>query len=160
MKFPRPKPVPDGYHTLTPMLVVKDARAAIDFYQRALGATERARFADPNGTIMHAELTIGDSLLMLAGESPSAGFLAPVSLSGSSSSLYVYVEDVDGVVDQAVKAGAHVTMPVGDMFWGDRCGTVRDPSGHTWTVATHKEDLTPEQIRQRGEQFFASLAQR
>lgn len=109
---------------------------------------------------MHAELTIGDSMLMLAGESPSAGLLAPLSLSGSSSSLYVYGEDVGGVVDQAVKAGAQVTMPVGDMFWGDRCGTVQDPSGHKWTVATHKEDLTPEQIRKRGEQFFTSLAQR
>ena len=154
------KAIPEGYHSLTPSLIVKDARAAVAFYQKAFGARERHIFVGPGNRVMHAEVTIGDSILMLADEMPDMGCLSPESLKGSAAALYLYVPDVDAVFDQAVKAGAQVKMPVGDMFWGDRCGTLADPFGHQWTIATHKEDLTPEQMQTRGDQFFATLAKR
>ena len=152
------KAVPAGYHTLTPALTVKDAKAAIAFYQKAFGAQEKEIFAGPDGRIMHAEVKIGDSILMLADEMPQMGCFSPASLKGSPASLYLYVENADSLFQQAVKAGAQVAMPIADMFWGDRCGQVTDPFGYKWSIATHREDLTLDQIRKRSEQFFAAQA--
>ena len=154
------KAIPDGYHTLTPALIVKDARAAIEFYKKAFGATEREFVEGPGGRIMYAEISIGDSILMFSEEMPEMGCLSPASLKGSPASLYLYTQDVDALFDRAVKAGAQVKMPVGDMFWGDRCGTLTDPFGYQWSIATRKENLTLEQIIVRRDQFFAAQAKR
>jgi len=155
-----PKKVPDGYHTLTPALTVRDGAKAIDFYKRALGAQELMRMPGPDGRgLMHAELRIGDSIFMLSEEQPSMGCRAPASVGGPTSYLYVYVPDVDTAFKQAVAAGAKVVMPVVDMFWGDRYGQVEDPSGHRWGLATHTRDLSPEEIAKGQKQFFASLGQ-
>lgn len=152
------KPIPDGYHTVTPALTVRNGAGMIDFYKQALGAQERMRMHGPDGvTIMHAELQIGDSVLMLSDEMPEMGCLAPVSRGGQTGSLFLYVADVDAAFQRAVSAGAKVVMPVSDMFWGDRFGTVEDPSGHRWGLATHKEDLSPEEIGKRQKQFLASM---
>ena len=144
------KAMPDGYHSLTPAITVGDAAKAIEFYKRAFAAQEKERFLGPDGRIMHAEVKIGDSLLMMGEEMPQMGCLSPLSLKGTPGSLYLYVEDVDAVFERAVQAGAQVQMPVADMFWGDRCGTLADPFGHKWSIATHKEDLTSEEIKRRG----------
>jgi uncharacterized glyoxalase superfamily protein PhnB len=141
------KPVPDGMHTLTPHLVCRDAAAAIAFYQKAFGAVELARLPGPQGKLMHALLRIGDSPLMLVDEIPDWGALGPQSLKGSPVTLHLYVEDVDAAVERAVAAGARLTMPVADMFWGDRYGTLEDPFGHHWSIATHVRDLSPEEIQ-------------
>jgi PhnB protein len=155
-----PKKVPDGYHTLTPALTVRDGAKAIDFYKRALGAQELMRMPGPDGRgLMHAELKIGDSIFMLSEEQPGMGCRAPASVGGPTSYLYVYVPDVDTAFKQAVAAGAKVVMPVVDMFWGDRYGQVEDPSGHRWGLATHTRDLSPEEIAKGQKQFFASLGQ-
>ena len=155
-----PKKVPDGYHTLTPALTVRDGAKAIDFYKRALGAQELMRMPGPDGRgLMHAELKIGDSIFMLSEEQPGMGCRAPASVGGPTSYLYVYVPDVDTAFKQAVAAGAKVVMPVVDMFWGDRYGQVEDPSGHHWGLATHTRDLSPEEIAKGQKQFFASLGQ-
>jgi uncharacterized glyoxalase superfamily protein PhnB len=152
------KPIPDGYHTVTPGLTVKNGARMIDFYKQALGAQERMRMHGPDGvSIMHAELQIGDSILMLSDEMPEMGCLSPVSRGGATGSLFLYVADVDAAFQRAVSAGAKVVMPVTDMFWGDRFGTVEDPSGHRWGLATHKEDLSPEEIGKRQKQFLASM---
>jgi PhnB protein len=143
------KSVPDGYATTTPYLIVRDAARAINFYREALGATELMRLADPSGKVGHAEIKIGNSIVMMGDEFPEMGFKSPESLGGSPVSFCVYVEDVDAQFAKAVAAGAKVMKPVQDQFYGDRSGTVVDPFGHTWTLATHKEDLTPEQIQQR-----------
>ncbi|RMF77856.1 MAG: VOC family protein [Planctomycetota bacterium] len=143
-------PIPEGHHTLTPHLTVKNAAEAIEFYKKAFSAEEVMRIPGPDGrTIMHAELRIGDSMVYLANEFPEHGCVGPASLGGSPVTLHLYVPDIDGAFDQAVKAGAQVRMPVADMFWGDRYGQVVDPFGHVWSIATHKEDLTPEQCAQR-----------
>ncbi len=152
------KPVPPGFHTLTPSLIVKDARKAVEFYTRAFGATPKELFDGPGGRVMYAEVQIGDSILMLCDEMPEMGCLSPTTLKGATASLYLYVEHADAAFDQAVKAGAQVKMPIADMFWGDRCGSVLDPFGVQWTLATRKENLTPEQTRQRGAEFFATMA--
>jgi len=153
------QPIPCGYHTITPVLSVRGGFQALDFYQRAFGAEERMRFPGPDGkTLMHAELKIGDSVFMLSEEQPNMGCRGPQSLGGTTVSLYLYVPDVDNAFTQAVTAGATVLMPVADMFWGDRMGKVADPFGHEWTVATHKEDLTAEEIKQRGKAFFSQMA--
>ena len=152
------KPVPEGYRTVTPNLLLRDAAKAIEFYKSAFGAREISRFNMPDGKIGHAEITIGNSTVMLADETPQAGCRAPTALNGTTVSFFLYVENADATVQQAVKAGATVTMPVADMFWGDRMGQVQDPFGHRWSVATHKEDLSPAQIEQRGQEFFASLS--
>ena len=152
------KAVPTGYHTITPTLIVKDARAAIAFYKKAFGAEEKEVFTGPDGRVMHAEVKIGDSILMLSDEMPQRGCLSPTSLKGSSASLYLYVENADSLFERAVKAGAEVAMPMADMFWGDRWGQVSDPFGYKWSIATHKEDLTLDQMRKRSEQFFAAQA--
>lgn len=148
------KPIPDGYHSVTPYLIVHDGAAAIEFYKNALGATEIMRM-DHGGKIGHAEIQIGDSRIMLADEYPEMGARSPRSLGGTPFGLCIYVENCDTLFNRAVAAGATVERPLADQFYGDRSGTVIDPFGHKWTLATHKEDLTPEQISQR----MASMAQ-
>jgi PhnB protein len=151
------KPIPEGYHTISPSLTVDGAAEAIEFYKRAFGATERMRMAMPDGKIAHAELDIGDSVLMLNDALPQASVQSPKQLGGTTTSVFLYVEDVDSVVQDAIDAGAKVTMPVADQFWGDRFGTVSDPFGHHWAIATHKEDLTPKEIAERGREAMASM---
>lgn len=154
------KPVPHGYHTVTPSLVVRDAAKAIEFYKKALGAEERMRMASPDGKIVHAELQIGDSIIFLADECPGMGLSqSPQTLGGSTGTLNLYVGDVDTAYQRAVAAGAKVAMPVADMFWGDRYGTFVDPFGHPWGLATHKEDLTAEEIEERAADFYAQMAE-
>ena len=148
------KPIPDGYHTATPYLIIKDAASAIEFYKKAFGATELLRMAGPDGKVMHAEIKIGDSPIMIADEFPEMGARSPQSLGGSPVSILLYVEDVDALFSQAIAAGAKVLMPVKDQFYGDRSGGVTDPFGHVWYIATHKEDLTPDEIRQRAAAAF------
>ncbi|MGH7315524.1 MAG: VOC family protein [Candidatus Rokuibacteriota bacterium] len=156
-----PKTMPEGYHTVTPALTVKNAPEAIEFYKRAFGAQELMRFGGPDGkSIMHAEIQVGDSRIMLGDEQPSMGCLAPASVGGPTSSLYLYVADVDAAFTRAVAAGAKVLMPVTDMFWGDRFGQVEDPSGHRWGLATHVEDPSPQEIERRQREFFASMSKK
>ena len=143
------KPIPEGYHTATPYLIVKDAARAIEFYKKAFGATELMRMPEPGGKIGHAEIKIGDSPIMLADEVPGMGFRSPESLGGSPISILLYVEDVDVVFSEALAAGAKVQRPVADQFYGDRTGGVTDPFGHVWYIATHKEDVSPEEMKKR-----------
>ena len=141
--------IPDGYHTITPYLIVKDPAKALAFYQKAFGAKEILRMSDHNGGIMHAEFQVGDSKVMMAGEYPDMGALSPQSIGGTPVSLCLYVDNVDKMFQQALDAGATQKRPVQDQFYGDRSGTLEDPFGHTWTIATHIEDLTQEQVEQR-----------
>jgi PhnB protein len=143
------KPIPEGYRTVTPYLIVKGAAQAIEFYKEAFGAVELMRFGDPGGRIGHAEIKIGDSPIMLADEFPEMGVRSPQSIGGSAVCLVLYVEDVDRLFEQAAKAGAKVVRPLKDQFYGDRSGTVEDPFGHVWTIATHKEDVSTEEMRRR-----------
>jgi PhnB protein len=143
------KYIPEGYHTATPYLICKGAARAIDFYKQAFGATELMRFPGPGGSIGHAEIKIGDSAIMLADEVPQMGYRSPATLGGSPVSIMLYVQDVDKVVDRAVKAGAKLERPVADQFYGDRNGTIQDPFGHVWTIGTHKEDVSPEEMQRR-----------
>jgi PhnB protein len=143
------KPIPDGYHTATPYLIAKGAAAAIEFYKKAFGATELMRCPGPGGALMHAEIKIGDSPIMLADEFPEMKILSPSSLGGPSGLVLLYVPDVDARFAQAVAAGATVERPVKDEFYGDRAGTLMDPFGHRWTIATHVEDVSPEEIQRR-----------
>ena len=147
------KPIPDGYHTATPYLIVKGAAAAIDFYRRAFGAAELLRFADPSGHVGHAEVRIGDSVIMLADEVPGMDIRGPQSRGGATASILLYVLDVDARFARAVAAGAKVLRPVVDQFYGDRSGTLEDPFGHQWSLATHKEDVAPEEMHARFEAF-------
>ena len=149
--------VPEGYHTLTPQLTLDNAAQAIEWYKKAFGADEISRSPGPDGKIMHAEIRIGDSRIML--NDPVMGNKGPKALGGSPASLWLYVEDCDALFNRAVSAGGQVRMPMGDQFWGDRCGTVADPHGYSWTIATHKEDLTREEMQQRSEEFFKQFAQ-
>ena len=142
------KPIPDGMHSLTPHLVCAGAAEAIEFYKRAFKAVEAARLPGPDGKLMHAMVRIGDSALMLVDENPQWGMLGPKALKGSPVTVHLYVDDVDAVVAQAVSAGAKITMPVSDMFWGDRYGQLEDPFGHRWSVATHTRDLTSQESQQ------------
>jgi PhnB protein len=151
------KPIPEDYTTLSAALAVDDAAEAIEFYKRAFGAQERGRMEGPGGTIAHAELQVGDSVLMLADPMPQASTKPPKELGGTTVSLFMYVEDVDAVVKQAVDVGATLTMPVEDMFWGDRFGSVTDPYGHSWSIATHVEDLSPEEVAERGRAALAQM---
>jgi PhnB protein len=143
------KPIPDGYHTLTPYLIVKGAAAALEFYAKALGAQELVRMADPSGRVGHAEMKIGDSPFMLADEFPEMGAVAPPAGGGHSVSFLVYVPDVDAAFARALAAGAKAVRPVQDQFYGDRSGTLEDPFGHQWTLATHVEDVSPEEMERR-----------
>ena len=142
------KPIPDGYHSVTPYLIIKGASRAIEFYKKAFGATELMRFPGPNDTVAHAEIRIGDSPVMLADEGLS-NYRSPEALGGSPVSLMVYVEDVDRVFDRAVSNGAKVERPVADQFYGDRLGTLVDPFGHTWSISTHVEDVSMEEMQRR-----------
>jgi PhnB protein len=142
-------PIPKGYHVVTPFLTVRGANEAIAFYKAAFGAREKGRMPGPDGKLMHAEIQIGDSRVMLSDEYPEMGSKAPQTLGGSPAGLLIYTRDVDRLFAQAVKAGAKVTLPVADMFWGDRYGKLEDPFGHVWAVATHKEDLTNREMAKR-----------
>ena len=143
------KPIPEGYHSVTPYLCIKGAAAAIEFYKKAFGAKELVRMAAPGEKIGHAEIQIGDSHVMLADEFPEMGFLSPQSVGGSPVMMHLYVEDVDATANKAVAAGAKVMKPVEDQFYGDRSGQFQDPFGHKWYVSTHKEDVSPEEIKAR-----------
>jgi PhnB protein len=150
------KAIPEGYRTATPYLIVNGGAEAIEFYKRAFGATEMMRMADPHGRVGHAEIKIGDSIIMLADEHPGMGHRSPRSIGGSAVSILLYVEDVDKLFDRAVKAGAKSQRPVANQFYGDRSGTLEDPFGHVWTIATHVEDVPPEEMRRRAEAAFSS----
>ena len=144
-------PIPEGYHTVTPYLIVKDAAAAIEFYKKALGAVELFRMEAPGGKIGHAEIRIGDSPVMLADEYPDMGYKGPESLGGTSVSLMVYVADVDKVYRQAIAAGGKELRPLQNQFYGDRSGTLSDPFGHMWTISSHVEDVSEEEMAKRAE---------
>ena len=150
------KPIPEGYRTATPYLIVKGAADAIEFYKRAFGATEMLRMADPQGRVGHAEIKIGDSVIMLADEHPAMGYRGPRALGGSSVSILLYLEDVDSVFERAVKAGAKALRPVANQVYGDRSGTLEDPFGHVWTIATHVEDVPPAELQRRAEAAMKS----
>jgi len=152
------KPIPEGYNTVTPYLAVDDAAAAIEYYKKAFGAKETVRMHAPDGKIGHAELEIGDSHVMLSDPFPQASTKPPRELGGTSVSVFMYVEDVDAVVKQAVGAGATVTMEVADQFWGDRFGSVKDPFGHLWSIATHVEDVPPEEMAERAKAAMAAMS--
>ena len=143
------KPIPDGFHAVTPYLTVRGASSAIEFYRRAFGATELFRMPGPDGKIMHAEITIGGSRVMVADECSASGSQSPQALNGTACGVFLYLEDVDSTFKQAIKAGAKETMPVQNMFWGDRFGRLTDPFGHKWMLATHIEDVTPQEMEKR-----------
>jgi len=143
------KAIPDGYHTVTPYLIVNGAADAIDFYKRAFGATEIMRMPDPKGRIGHAEIRVGDSVIMMADQHHEMGYRDPRSLGGTAVSIVLYVDNVDTVFDRAIKAGAKSQRPVADQFYGDRMGTLEDPFGHVWTIGTHIEDVSPEEMKRR-----------
>ena len=147
------KAIPEGYHSVTPYLVCKGAARAIDFYKQALGATELFRMDAPDGRIGHAEIKVGDSPIMLADEYPESGHRSPQSLGGTGVSLMVYVDRVDDTFKQAIAAGAKELQPLKDQFYGDRSGTFQDPFGHVWTIATHVEDVPPEEMQRRIEKY-------
>ena len=154
-----PKPIPAGYHSVTPAIVVRDAAAAIDFYKKAFGAEEIDRMAGPDGSIMHAEIRIGDSILMLGEENEQWGTKSPLSLNGVHGSLHIYVEDADAAFNRALKAGATVRYPLEDAFWGDRYGKVTDPFGHEWGLATRVKDMTKAEMEKAGKEWMAKAAQ-
>jgi uncharacterized glyoxalase superfamily protein PhnB len=151
------KPIPDGFHTVTPHLTIAGALRAIEFYKKAFGAQEIERHMTPDGKdLMHAQLKIGDSMLMIGNEFPP-DCLSPKSRGGTTVHFYLYVENADTTFDRAVKAGCTVKMPMTDQFWGDRCGQVEDPFGHRWSIATHKQDLTKDQIAEGAKTYFADM---
>lgn|SRR5262249_39926736 len=152
------KPIPKGFHTITPHLVVRNAAGAIDFYQKAFGAESERVHKMPDGKVMHAELRIGDSPIMLGEEAPDWGVLSPQTIGNTSTVIHLFVEDVDSLYKRAVAAGCTATMPVQDQFWGDRYGQVVDPYGHKWSIATHKEDLSDAEVQKRGVAAFAEMA--
>lgn len=152
------KPIPEGMHSVTPHLVCAGAAAAIDFYKKAFGAVEHGRLPGPDGRIMHAMLRIGDSAVMLVDEMPEWGSLGPKALKGSPVTIHLYVDDADAFVKRAAQAGAKVTMPVAEQFWGDRYGRIEDPFGHHWSVATHVRDVTPEEMKQAMQKMAAGQA--
>jgi PhnB protein len=152
------KPVPEGYNTLTTYLAVDDATSAIEWYERAFGAKERGRMPGPDGKIAHAELQIGDSIVMLSDPFPQSTARPPKEIGGTSCGVFVYVENVDEFVQHAVDAGATLTMEPEDMFWGDRFGSVTDPFGHAWQIATHVEDVSPEQMAERSQEWMSAMA--
>jgi PhnB protein len=152
------KPIPDGYHAVTPYLALDNAAEAIEYYKKAFGAKERGRMDAPGGKIGHAELEIGDALVMLSDALPQFSTRPPKELGGTSASVFLYVEDVDAVVKQAVDAGATVEMEVADQFWGDRFGSITDPFGHVWAIATHVEDVPPEEMAERAKEAMAAMS--
>ena len=152
------QPIPEGYHTLTTYLTVENAAEAIDYYKDVFGAKERIRMEAPDGKIGHAELEIGDSLLMLSDAFPGATSRPPTELGGTTAGAFMYVEDVDAVVKRAVESGATITMEIADQFWGDRFGSISDPFGHLWSIATHVEDVPPEEIAERAKAAMAEMS--
>ena len=152
------QPIPAGYHAITPYLGIKGAGQAIEFYKRAFGAKELVRIPGPDGTVGHAELKIGDSLVMLADESRSMGFLGPHSRGGTTIQLHFYVRDVDATVQSAMAAGGKLTRPIEDKFYGDRAGTIEDPYGHVWYIATHKEDVPAKEMKRRMDEVMKKPA--
>jgi PhnB protein len=153
------KPIPTGFHTATPYLTLNDCASAIEYYKKAFGATEIMRMAGPPGKIGHAEIKIGDSIIMLADEMPGGEDRAPKSLGGTTAAIFLYVTDVDSTYKGAVDAGAKSVMAPADMFWGDRFGKLIDPFGHSWAMATHKEDVAPEEMQKRMKQEAAKRSQ-
>jgi uncharacterized glyoxalase superfamily protein PhnB len=151
------KAVPTGFHTLTPHLTVRDADKALEFYKNALGAEVLHVARMPNGKVMHAGLRIGDSMLMLNEESPEYGALSPLSTGGTGVTIHIYTEDVDAAFKRAVSAGAQVKMPLMDQFWGDRYGMVADPFGHTWSIAAHTKDMSPEEMQRAQDEAMAKM---
>jgi len=155
------KSIPDGYSTITASLIVKQAANAIEFYKKAFGAQELYRFPGPDGkSIMHAELNIGNSRIMLSEEAPQMNCRSPQSLGGTGIYIYMYVDDADTTFNKAVAAGAKPTMQIADMFWGDRFGQIQDPFGHIWGIATHKKDMSTEEISKAGQEFFKHTQQK
>ena len=152
------KPIPDGYHTVTPYLYIRNAAGALDYYKRAFNAIETFRLPSPGGKIGHAEMKIGNSMVMLADEMPEMGAKSPQTIGGNASSLCLYVEDVDKLFKQAVAAGGKEMRPVQDQFYGDRSGTLVDPFGHVWTIATHKEDVSSQEMAKRAEEYMKKMA--
>jgi len=150
--------VPKGYHTVTPSLVIAGAAKAIEFYKKAFGAEERSRFPAPNGTLMHAEIRIGDSIIMMGDEMPEQGGRGPKSLGGSPVTLFIYQDNVDAAWKRAVDAGARVVMPLSDQFWGDRGGCLEDPFGHNWWLCQHIKDMSPREMQQAAEAFYSQHA--
>jgi PhnB protein len=153
------KPIPDGYHTLTPFLTVKDAARAIEFYKQAFGAEERGVMKSPDGKVMHAELKIGDSIIMLADEFPEFGVLSPQTSGGAGMGLHIYIDGVDAAFDRAVKAGAQVEMPLAEQFWGDRYGKLKDPFGHHWSIATHTKDLSMDEMKHNMDEAMKHMSE-
>jgi PhnB protein len=151
------KPIPEGYTSITPYLTVDDGKEAIEFYKRAFGASERGLMTAPDGRIVHAELQIADAVVMLSDSFPQFEARTPKELGGTTVAIFLFVEDVDSVVQDAADAGATITMEPEDQFWGDRLGRVTDPFGHVWLIATRVEDLTPKEIEARGREVFASM---
>jgi PhnB protein len=152
-------PIPEGFHSLTPMFMFKDARKAIDFYKNAFGAQERYTMPGPDGKgVMHAEVLVGDSIIMMGDENPQESCKSAETIGGSPISFYLYVENVDAAFRRAVEAGAKVQMEVQDMFWGDRCGSVQDPFGYSWMIGTHTRDLTPEEIQEGAKAAFTEMS--
>jgi PhnB protein len=151
------KPIPEGYTAITPYLTVDDGRGAIEFYKRAFGAAERGMMAAPDGRIAHAELQIGDAVIMLSDKFPQFATETPKEVGGTTVAIFLFVEDVDSVVQAAAAAGATIAMEPEDQFWGDRLGQVTDPFGHVWLIATRVEDLTPEEVEARSREVFASM---
>ena len=152
------QPIPEGYRTLTTYLTVENGADAIDYYKDVFGAKERIRMEAPDGKIGHAELEIGDSLLMLSDAFPGATSRPPTELGGTTAGAFMYVEDVDAVVKRAVESGATVTMEIADQFWGDRFGSITDPFGHSWSIATHVEDVPPEEMAERAKAAMAEMS--
>lgn len=153
------KPIPEGYHSVTPMFMYKDCRKAIDFYKNAFGARERYVMPGPDGKgVMHAELMVGDSIIMMGDESPQQSSKSAESMGGSPISLYLYVENVDAAFRRAVEAGATVDMEVQEMFWGDRVGSLRDPFGYNWMIGTHTRDLSPEEIAEGAKEMISQMS--
>jgi uncharacterized glyoxalase superfamily protein PhnB len=150
--------VPAGYHSVTPAIIVRDADAAISFYTKAFGAEEVSRMTGPGGSIMHAEIRIGDSTIMLGEENEQWGTRSPLSTNGNPGSLHLYVSDADAAVGRAVDAGASIEMPLEDAFWGDRYGKVRDPFGHVWGIATRVKEMSAEEMQRAGEAWMAQMA--
>jgi PhnB protein len=152
------KPIPEGYHSVTPYLIVKGGANAIEFYKKAFGATEIMRFEGPGGALGHAEIRIGNAPVMLADEYPDMGFRSPQTLGGAGVSLMVYVEQVDAVFQRAIAAGAKELRTVQNQFYGDRSGTLQDPFGHVWTISTHVEDIAPDEMQRRSQEMVKQAA--
>ena len=150
------KPIPEGFHSVTPHLVIKDCANALEFYKKALDANEVYRSKMPDGRIMHAMIQVGDSFVMMADEFPDMGAVGPSTLGGTSTALHIYTDDADKLFTQAVEAGATPIMPLNDMFWGDRYGQIQDPYGHRWAIAKHIKDVTPEEMEKAAKEFFAN----